>query len=189
MELLINRNIITDNAKTVMRICQSAGVQLRATIKSAYSSPEVLQALQSAGIEHFCVTQLPDCAPASTIRRQHLHWLRLLSPGVGFEPVIENCRTSLHSEHATIKCASEYAARKKLPHEYVVSVDIGDHRDGVAPSEFAAFFQKSSEYHHRHFQCAGFSVNHTCCGFFLNRFRLCGGLCCFCSHAGFELSF
>ncbi|MET4754637.1 alanine racemase [Bradyrhizobium sp. RT11b] len=163
MQLCVDLDKIFQNAVTVKRICEEAGVQLRAALKSYYCRDAIVRVLQNAGVEKFCTTGLPGRSLSVQIPRHRLHWLKLLPPGGHFEQVTIGCSSSLHSETSTVSRASACAARNALLHEYIVSVDIGDRRDGISPSEFPSFLAACRRYHHEYFRCGGISVNHTCC--------------------------
>lgn len=124
---------ILENARSVLGLCHSHGIEVASVTKVACAHPAVVKALIEAGSDML-----------SDSRVENLYTLRGLNTGLELlslriptvsraREMIENSDISLVSSMDGVRALAEAAAAWNKVHKVILMVDLGDLREGVWP--------------------------------------------------------
>jgi len=133
MKLVADCEKIRQNARAVVELCATHGIEVAGVTKCCCGEPEVARAMLAGGC-----TMLADSRLANVARLREaginapVMFLRLPSFSEADE-VVRLTDYSLNSEVETVKALSQAALRAGVTHAVVLMVDTGDRREGVPP--------------------------------------------------------
>jgi predicted amino acid racemase len=124
---------IEANARAVIDLCHSYGVQVACVAKVMCAHPAVVRALETGGADMIADSRLTNLqSMANTGMSLPLLLLRLPTPSRAAD-VVRCTEYSLNSSIETIELLSEAAQFLKVIHRVIIMVDVGDLREGVWP--------------------------------------------------------
>ena len=124
---------IEANARAVINLCHSYGVQVACVSKVLSAHPAVVRALETAGADMIADSRLTNLqSMANTGMNLPLLLLRLPTPSRAAD-VVRCAEYSLNSMVETVELLSEAAQFLKVIHRVIIMVDVGDLREGVWP--------------------------------------------------------
>lgn len=124
---------IAENARVILGLCHSHGIQVAAVTKVTCAHPAVAQALLDAGVDMLADSRIENL---QALRRLGatlpLMLLRIPAPSQAAE-VVRWSDVSLNSSVATLRLLSQAAAFHGVRHQVILMVDLGDLREGIWP--------------------------------------------------------
>ncbi|MBU0929281.1 MAG: alanine/ornithine racemase family PLP-dependent enzyme [Spirochaetes bacterium] len=129
---------IAANARSLMSYCSDAGVQVAFVTKVVCAHRSVARALYSAGPDMLADSRIANLRSIGEAGIALPRLLLRLPSRSEIEDVVRDAEISLNSSLATLKSLSEAALARKVKHQVIVMVDVGDLREGVWPDEAPA---------------------------------------------------
>lgn len=142
--LIIDIDKIEHNTRTIVRLCKQHGISVTGVTKVTCGHPEVAKAMLRGGVRSVADSRL-----------ENIH--RLINAGVDAElmllrlpalsivdDVVESVTVSLNSELSVLEALSSAAQRRGTVHEVLLSVDLGDLREGVWPDDLMPFVTEAN---------------------------------------------
>jgi len=124
---------VAENARAILQICHSQGIQVACVGKVVCAHPEVMRTLEECGADMLADSRLENLA---AIRRNGtslpLMLLRIPTPS-RIKEVVEIADISLVSDTGTVSLLSEAALHTGRTHQVIMMVDLGDLREGIWP--------------------------------------------------------
>ena len=137
--LAIDIDKIEHNTHTIVGLCKRHGIAVTGVTKVTCGHPEVARAMLRGG-----VSGIADS------RMENIH--RLIDAGIDTElmllrlpalssvdDVVESVTVSLNSELAVLEALSAAAQQRDKVHDVILSVDLGDLREGIWPDDLMPF--------------------------------------------------
>jgi len=160
--LTIDLGRLAHNAALICQAAAEQGVNIYAVTKVLCGDPAVAAVFLEAGAAAIADSRLDNIA---RMRQAGVAGpfvlLRLPSPSM-VRDVVRLADISLNSELTTCQALSMAAQEAGLIHKIILMVDIGDLREGVWPSDFAALLHQVSEL--PHLEIIGVGTNLACFG-------------------------
>ena len=133
--LTMDLDRIEHNARTIVGLCQSHGIEVCGVTKAVCGDPEVARAMQRGGVASIADSRLENFR---RLRAAGIDadFLSLRVPAVSSaEAVVDLTDFSLNSELAVLEALSAAAQRRGRVHAVILMVDLGDLREGVWPDD------------------------------------------------------
>jgi len=160
--LEINLSAIEENAREVVRFCDSYGIQVVGVTKGVCGDPKIAKAMLNGGIHIFGDSRIQNI---KKMRENGINaeFMLIRSPMTSeIEKVVELADYSVNSELSVLKKLSEASLEHGKPHKVIVMVDVGDRREGIMPSDFVPFFREARKL--RGIEIVGIGTNVGCFG-------------------------
>jgi len=126
---------IDANARSIINFCHASGIKVACVTKVTCAHPRVVQALESAGADMLADSRLENLkAIRQTGTRLPLMLLRIPTPSRS-EEVVRYADISLTSSIETTRALSTAAVERKVKHQVILMVDVGDLREGIWPDQ------------------------------------------------------
>jgi predicted amino acid racemase len=153
---------IEANARSVINLCHSYGVQVACVAKVMSAHPAVVRALEAAGADMIADSRLTNLqSMANTGMNLPLLLLRLPTPSRAAD-VVRCAEYSLNSMVETIELLSEAAQFLKVTHRVIIMVDVGDLREGVWPDRAVEVVREAAKL--PNIEVVGMGCNLACYG-------------------------
>ncbi len=136
--LSIDLGKIEHNARAIVELCSSAGVEVAGVTKGVCGHPAVAQAMLRGGVAGIADSRLLNLARLRGAGIAELMLLRVPALSEAAE-VAAAAAVSLNSELAVLNALSDAAARQGARHDVIVMVELGDLREGVPPESLVPF--------------------------------------------------
>jgi len=160
--LTIDLDVIEANVRALVDECAAHGLRVTGVTKAVGGQPDVAEAMVRGG-----VTAIGDS------RLEHLAKLQRRQLGVPLvllrvpersraEDVVAVVDVSLNSDLTVLAALSDAAVRRRVVHEVVVMVDLGDLREGVMAHDVLSFVAAASML--PGVRVVGVGTNHACFG-------------------------
>jgi len=131
LEIFIKR--IEENARSVIDLCHSYGVEVACVTKVMMAHPAVVRALEAAGADLIADSRIRNLQSlADTGISSPLMLLRIPAPSRAAD-IVRCADVSLNSSIETMELLSEAAEFLKKQHKVIIMVDVGDLREGIWP--------------------------------------------------------
>lgn len=139
----INLEKIERNARAIVELCRTHGLEVAGVTKGTCGHPEIAKAMMRGGVCLIGESQLENIQriKAAAIDSPCM-LLRLPSPAEADE-VVEWADVSLNSELAVLAALSRAAQRRGRIHHVIIMVDLGDLREGLWPDEIIPFMAEA----------------------------------------------
>lgn len=134
----INLSKIRHNTQSLVRRLASRGIGVTAVTKGVCGHPTIVQAMIDGG-----AMSLSD-ARISNVQRMRRAGITcpitlIRSPMLSeADAVVQYCETSYNTEIDVISRLAEAASKRKMPHNIILMVEMGDMREGIMPENLAA---------------------------------------------------
>lgn len=156
-QLLFSGKAISENIRNLDKLCRERNIEFLSVVKAIELRREVLELFVSSpsnkGIAVSSWQLSQDC-------EQMLITPLSLTNCVD---VIKNGLITCHCNLYTIRKLAQEAQNLDIPHRIVITVDMGDMREGVAPEELVAFIEEAREICGSHISIIGIMTNYACC--------------------------
>jgi predicted amino acid racemase len=158
--LSIDLDGIAHNARCIVDLCTSHGIEVTGVTKGVCGHPAVAQAMLAGGVGSIGDSRMIN---VDRLRRSgitaDLMMLRL--PALSrTADIAAGVSVSLHSELKVLSQLSRQNQNPGRPHDVIVMVDLGDLREGVRPGELVAFVGEAL--HLPGIRIKGLGTNLTC---------------------------
>ncbi len=124
---------VADNARAVLQLCHSHGIQVACVGKVVCAHPDVMRTLEDCGADMLADSRLENLA---AIRKNGtklpLMLLRIPTPS-RMDEIVQVADISLVSDRGTIGLLSNSAEKAGRTHKVILMVDLGDLREGIWP--------------------------------------------------------
>lgn len=124
---------VADNARAILQLCHSQGIQVACVGKVVCAHPAVMRTLEECGADMLADSRLENLA---SIRKYGtnlpLMLLRIPTPS-RVDEVVQVADISLVSDTGTIGLISRAAEKAGRTHKVILMIDLGDLREGIWP--------------------------------------------------------
>ncbi|MBU5438153.1 alanine/ornithine racemase family PLP-dependent enzyme [Tissierella sp. MSJ-40] len=159
--MTIDLNIIRNNVKTVVSLCNKHDIKVAGVTKVFCGNPKIAQAYVDGGVSYLADSRIENLIRLKDFQIPKI-MLRLPMKSE-VEKVVEYADISLNSEIETIISLSEKAVEKGKVHKIILMVDLGDLREGYYSDE--SLFQSIEKILElKGVRLAGIGTNLTCYG-------------------------
>ena len=133
---------IAENANSILQLCHRHQIQVACVSKVVCAHEAVISTLEACGADMIADSRLENLSRIKNagIRLPRM-LLRIPTPSRVSE-VIELADISLVSDLATIKALSAAATVRKIRHQVILMVDLGDLREGIWPDRLMDVFRE-----------------------------------------------
>lgn len=159
-ELLIDREKLLHNVRTIMRMGRDSNVQIHFVTKCLSGWRPFLEVLREAGVEYFADSRIENLRGMSDLG---LSRMMLRAPMISCaSDVVRYADLSLNSDLSTIEALSDAARALDREHGVVLMVEMGDLREGFMQDEILDVASRVLNL--RGVWLAGIGVNFNCFG-------------------------
>ncbi len=159
-ELLIDREKLIHNVRTILKMGQDSNVQIHFVTKCLSGWRPFLEVLYEAGVEYFADSRVENLREMSDLG---LSRMMLRSPMISnANDVVRYSDLSLNSDLSAIEALSDAALALDREHGVILMVEMGDLREGFMPDEM--FDVASRVLNLRGVWLAGIGANFNCYG-------------------------
>ena len=141
-QLSINLDLIEHNARQIVKLCKTKGIEIFGVTKGTCGMPHVARAMLRGGVSGLGesrfenIRRLRNCGIMCPI-------MLLRSPPLShLEEVVNFVDISLNSEFVVINELSRIATRLGRTHDIILMIDLGDLREGLWPDELYSTIEK-----------------------------------------------
>lgn len=160
--LVIDLGKVEHNARAIVSLCRTHGIEVTGVTKGTCGHPEVARAMLRGGVTSIGESRLKniDRLRAAGVDSRFM-LLRLPSLSL-VDEVVEAVDVSLNSELSVLSAMSAAACRRGKAHDVIVMVDLGDLREGIWPDELVPFVGAALRF--PGIRVVGLGANLTCFG-------------------------
>ena len=123
------------NARAITELCAGHGIAVTGVTKGTCGSPEVARAMLAGGCTAIGESRLENVRRLRAGGIDTTFMLMRGPPLSRVDEVVAETRLSLNTELSVIVALAEAARRRRLVHDIIVMVDLGDLREGVWPDD------------------------------------------------------
>lgn len=141
--LTIDLDKIEENAREIVRLCGTAGIDVTGVTKGVCGHPEVARAMLRGGVSSVADSRLIN---VHRLRQGGVDGdvMLLRIPALSAaDEVVGAATVSLNSELDVLAALATAATRSSRPHDVIVMVEMGDLREGVSPEHVVGFMRKA----------------------------------------------
>jgi len=160
--LIIDLDKIEHNARTIVGLCASHGIEAIGVTKGVCGHPEVAKAMLRGGVASIADSRIKNIRRLKAAGIAPPFMLLRLPSLSGVDDVVDCVDVSLNSELSVIEGLSGAAQRSGRVHEVIIMVDLGDLREGIWPNELRPFISQMSRF--SGVRLVGLGTNLTCFG-------------------------
>lgn len=162
--LVLDRNIIKTNIKSIVDLCAKNNIGVSAVIKGCNGNLEFSKIAASEGCKHIASSRIPQLKDVKD-NKIDIPTLLLRIPMISeISRMITCCDISLQSEIETIKYIEEKCKNHNIDHKVILMMDLGDLREGYIDKdeiiETALFIEQNLT----HVKLHGIGTNIGCYG-------------------------
>ncbi|HHW94289.1 MAG TPA: alanine/ornithine racemase family PLP-dependent enzyme [Clostridiaceae bacterium] len=132
-ELLIDREKLSHNVRTIMKMGQDADVRIHFVTKCVCAWRPLLEVMHEAGVEYFADSRVENLREISDLALSRM-MLRVPMISNAID-VVRYADLSLNSDMAVIEALSDAARTLDREHGVILMVEMGDLREGFMPDE------------------------------------------------------
>jgi predicted amino acid racemase len=126
---------ITDNARTITKLCAEHGITVIGVTKSCCGMPEVARAMLVGGVRGLADSRLGNIV---LMKKAGVKADRILlrSPALSeTAAAVRLAKISLNSEFEVVASLARQARALGKLHRVILMVDVGDRREGIVPRD------------------------------------------------------
>jgi predicted amino acid racemase len=142
--LVIDVDKIEHNTRTIVGLCNQHGIAVTGVTKVTCGHPQVAQAMLRGGVCGIADSRLENIQRLIKAGVDTEFMLLRLPALSRVDEVVESVAVSLNSELAVLEALSSAAQQRGLVHEVILSVDLGDLREGIWPDDLLAFVSQAA---------------------------------------------
>lgn len=159
-ELLIDREKLAHNVRTIIKMGQEADVKIHFVTKCLRAWRPLVEVMQEAGAEYFADSRVENLKQISDLGLSHM-MVRIPMISNASE-VVRYSDLSLNSDLSVIEALSDAARALDREHGVILMVEMGDLREGFMPEEMMEVASRVLNL--RGVWLAGIGVNFNCYG-------------------------
>ncbi|MDR0654377.1 MAG: alanine/ornithine racemase family PLP-dependent enzyme [Synergistaceae bacterium] len=133
--LIVNREKVLSNARSVAELCRSRGIDAWGVTKGLSGNPRLAEIYEDAGFRGICDSRLRNLRhiedAGSPLPRQLMR-IAMMSE---LRELAVSAEMSLQSDIGTIKVLDRICVSAGISHEVLIMIDVGDLREGFWPTE------------------------------------------------------
>lgn len=133
--LTIDLNKIEHNARSIVQLCSSRGIEVAGVTKCVCGHPGVAQAMVRAGIAAIADSRLENIDRLKAGGVEASFMLLRIPALSAVDRVVESVDVSLNSELPVLDALSGAARQRGRVHDVILMVDLGDLREGIWPAD------------------------------------------------------
>ena len=142
--LVIDVDKIEHNTRTIVALCKRNGIEVTGVTKVTCGHPEVAKAMLRGGVRTIADSRLENIHRLINAGIDTEFMLLRLPALSSVDAVVESVAVSLNSELAVLEGLSAAAQRRGLVHAVILSVDLGDLREGIWPDDVMPFVRETT---------------------------------------------
>lgn len=159
--LLIDEDKIAFNISRTVRRCASHGLEVIGVVKACHGFEPVVRRFVEAGCAGLAFSRLDSIVALSPEPGLPRTLIGLTTPDEA-QRTVSLADASHQSELSTILALADAATRQRRCHEVVLMVDVGDHREGLAPEQVYATARAVCELSSPYLKLGGIGANYAC---------------------------
>lgn len=140
----IDLDKIERNARTVVGLCQTHGIEVCGVTKVTCGHPEVARAMLRGGVTMIADSRLKNIQRLRAAGVETSYMLLRVPALSTVDAVVDAFDVSLNSEPSVLEALSGAAQRLGRIHDVILMVDLGDLREGVWPDDLASLVEVTS---------------------------------------------
>lgn len=133
--LTIELDRIEHNARSIVELCRSHGIEVTGVTKAVCGHPAIARAMLRGGVLSLADSRFENIRRMKDAGIETSFMLLRLPPLSRADDTVELSDVSLNSESAVLEVLSASAARRGRVHDVILMVDLGDLREGVWPDD------------------------------------------------------
>ena len=137
--LVIDVDKIEHNSRTIVALCNQHGIEVTGVTKVTCGHPQVARAMLRGGVSSIADSRLENIQRLIRAGVDTEFMLLRLPPLSRVDEVVDTVAVSMNSELAVLEALSSSAQQHGRVHEVILSVDLGDLREGIWPDDLLAF--------------------------------------------------
>ena len=126
---------IEHNARAIVELCRSHGIEVSGVTKATCGQPEVAKAMLRGGVASIADSRLENIRRMQVAGIDTDYMLVRIPALSAVDDVVAMAGLSLNSELGVLEALSDAAQRLDLTHDVLLMVDLGDLREGVWPGD------------------------------------------------------
>jgi predicted amino acid racemase len=158
----IDLDKLEHNARAIVGLARSHGIEVTGVTKCACGHPEVARAMLRGGVIAIGESRIENIHRLKAAGVQAAYWLLRIPPLSEVDAVVASVDVSLNSELPVLERLSEAALRRGAPHDVILMVDLGDLREGIWPDDLPSFVREAAKL--SGVRIVGIGTNLTCFG-------------------------
>lgn len=141
--ITIDLDKIEHNARTIVALCKQHDIEVTGVTKVTCGHPEVARAMLRGGVASIADSRLENIQRLRDAGIQASFMLLRVPAQSTVDKVVELSDVSLNSELSVLEGLSKAAEQRKIIHNVIIMVDLGDLREGIWPDELVAFIREA----------------------------------------------
>lgn len=141
--LVIDVDKIEHNTRTIVGLCNQHGIEVTGVTKVTCGHPQVAKAMLRGGVSSIADSRLENIQRLIKAGVDTEFMLLRLPALSGVDEVVASVAVSLNSELAVLEALSSAAQQRGKVHEVILSVDLGDLREGIWPDDLMPFVREA----------------------------------------------
>jgi predicted amino acid racemase len=158
--LVIDVDKIEHNARTIVDLCHQHGIEVTGVTKVTCGHPEVARAMLRGGVSSIADSRLENIQRLIRAGVDTGFMLLRLPALSRVDEVVDCVAVSMNSELAVLEALSAAAQQRGRVHEVILSVDLGDLREGIWPDDLIPFARQAARLPGLHIK--GLATNLAC---------------------------
>jgi predicted amino acid racemase len=140
--LVIDIDKIEHNTRTIVALCNQHGIEVTGVTKVTCGHPQVAQAMLRGGVNGIADSRLENIQRLIKAGVDTEFMLLRLPALSRVDEVVEFVEVSMNSELVVLEALSSTAQQRGQVHEVILSVDLGDLREGIWPDDLIPFVRE-----------------------------------------------
>ena len=153
---------IEHNARSIVRLCATHGIDVVGVTKGTCGHPDVAKAMLRGGASSIGESRMENIRRLKAAGVETSYMLLRIPPLSEVDEVVESVDVSLNSELSVLLGLSEAACRRGRVHDVIIMIDLGDLREGILPADLVPFVRDALRL--RGIRIVGVGTNLTCFG-------------------------
>ena len=142
--LVIDVDKIEHNTRTIVALCKQHGIEVTGVTKVTCGHPQVARAMLRGGVSAIADSRLENIQRLIRAGIDTEFMLLRLPALSRVDEVVGSVAVSMNSELAVLEALSAAAQQRGRVHEVILSVDLGDLREGIWPDDLPAFAREAA---------------------------------------------
>ena len=142
--LVIDVDKIEHNRRTIVALCNQHGIEVTGVTKVTCGHPQVARAMLRGGVSSIADSRLENIQRLIRAGVDTEFMLLRLPTLSRVDEAVDAVTVSLNSELAVLEALSGAAQQRGRVHEVMLSVDLGDLREGIWPDDLVAFAREAA---------------------------------------------
>jgi predicted amino acid racemase len=142
--LVIDLDKIEHNTRTIVGLCNQHGIEVTGVTKVTCGNPQVARAMLRGGVSSIADSRLENIQRLIEAGVDTEFMLLRLPALSRVDEVVDSVSVSMNSELVVLEALSTAAQQRGKLHEVILSVDLGDLREGIWPDDVIPFVREAA---------------------------------------------